>query len=123
MTLDVHGRNCQVTPQIAQQNPHFWERHNKTPAPLNQAMLAFTTILMYASAVFYSINQVELPLFQKILGYNPVAFFCEQSRNLAVLGMPMDWHWYGRVFLAGLAFMMLAYTVFMRVKHTFADVV
>ena len=24
--LDVHGRNCQVTPQVAQKQPHFWDR-------------------------------------------------------------------------------------------------
>ncbi len=39
VNVDVHGRNCQVTPQIAQQNPHFWERHNKAPVPLTQGML------------------------------------------------------------------------------------
>jgi translocation and assembly module TamB len=29
--LDLHGRNCVVTPQAAQKNPHFWQRHNKAP--------------------------------------------------------------------------------------------
>ena len=89
---------------------------------LNQAMLALTTILMYASAVFYRIDQVPEQM-QTIVRLNPVAFFCEQSRNLAVRGFPMDWHWYGGVLLVGLLFTMAAYTVFMRVKHTFADVI
>ena len=31
--LDIHGRNCVVAPQVAQQNPHFWQRHNKKPLP------------------------------------------------------------------------------------------
>jgi translocation and assembly module TamB len=35
LNLDVHGRNCVVTPQAAQQNPHFWQRHNKKPAAPN----------------------------------------------------------------------------------------
>jgi translocation and assembly module TamB len=29
--LDVRGHNCIVTPQVAQKQPHFWQRHNKTP--------------------------------------------------------------------------------------------
>ena len=89
---------------------------------LNQAMLAFTTILMYASAVFYPLDRVPLAL-QHYVRLNPVAFFCEQSRNLAVGGLPMDWPWYGWVSVSGLVFVMLAYTMFMRVKHTFADVI
>ena len=40
VSLDVHGRNCEVTPQVAQKNTPFWKRHNKTPAPIQQAMLA-----------------------------------------------------------------------------------
>ena len=74
---------------------------------LNQAMLAVTTILMYASAVFYRIDQVPVQI-QTVVRLNPVAFFCEQSRDLAVRGLPMDWHWYGGVFLGGLVFTMLA---------------
>ena len=31
--LEVHGRNCVVTPQAAQKNPHFWQRHNKKKLP------------------------------------------------------------------------------------------
>ncbi len=38
--LDIHGRNCEVTPQIAQKNTPFWKRHNKTPVPVTQPMLA-----------------------------------------------------------------------------------
>ncbi len=40
VNLDIHGRNCQVTPQIAQKNTPFWKRHNKTPVPVTQTMLA-----------------------------------------------------------------------------------
>ena len=38
--LDIHGRNCEVTPQVAQGNTPFWRRHNKKPAPIQQTMLA-----------------------------------------------------------------------------------
>ena len=37
--LDLHGRNCEVTPQVAQKNTPFWKRHNKVPAPVTQALL------------------------------------------------------------------------------------
>jgi len=37
--LDLHGRNCIVTPQEAQKHPHFWQRHNKKPLPPAVAML------------------------------------------------------------------------------------
>ena len=37
--LDIHGRNCVVTPQQAQKNPHFWQRHNKPPVAPDVKML------------------------------------------------------------------------------------
>ena len=90
---------------------------------LNQAMLALTTILMYASAVFYRIEQVEDPRYQIFVRLNPVAFCCEQSRNLAVRGTALNWDWYGSAFAGGLLFAILGYTIFMGVKDAFADVV
>ena len=90
---------------------------------LNQAMLAVTTILMYASAVFYRVDQVEDPTYQAIVRLNPIAFLCEQSRNLAVRGLPMDWSGYGVVLAAGVGFALVGYSLFMGVKRSFADVV
>ena len=37
--LDVHGRNCVVSPQVAQKDPHFWQRHNKKALPPSTKML------------------------------------------------------------------------------------
>ena len=90
---------------------------------LNQAMLAVTTILMYASAVFYRIDQVEEPAYQTIVRLNPIAFLCEQSRNLSVRDLPMDWSGYGVVLGCGIVFAAAGYGVFMAVKRSFADVV
>lgn len=39
VNLDLHGRNCVVAPAVAQKNPHFWQRHNKTPIPPSLKML------------------------------------------------------------------------------------
>ena len=37
--LDVHGRNCEVAPQTAQKDPHFWQRHGHETLPLELPML------------------------------------------------------------------------------------
>jgi translocation and assembly module TamB len=37
--LDVHGRNCVVTPQVAQKRPHFWQRRNKKLVSPDASML------------------------------------------------------------------------------------
>ena len=45
LDLDVHGRNCTVTPQVAQKNPGFWKRHElarqarRHPASPDEKML------------------------------------------------------------------------------------
>ena len=90
---------------------------------MNQSRLAVTTILMYASAVFYRVDQVEEPAYQAIVRLNPIAFLCEQSRNLAVRDLPMDWSGYGVVLGCGVVFAVVGYGVFMSVKRSFADVV
>lgn len=33
LALNVQGRNCTVTPQVAQKNPHFWQRHTQPHVP------------------------------------------------------------------------------------------
>jgi translocation and assembly module TamB len=33
LELSVHGHNCVVTPQVAQKQPRFWQRHNKAALP------------------------------------------------------------------------------------------
>ncbi len=89
---------------------------------LVQAMLAVTTVLMYASAVFYRIDQVPAQ-YQGFLRYNPIAFFCQQSRDLSVRGFPMEWHGYVGMLVAGAVFAAVGYRVFMAAKPAFADVV
>ncbi len=89
---------------------------------LIQAMLALTTVLMYASAVFYRIEQVPAQ-YQIYIRYNPIAYFCQQSRDLAIRGFPVQWSWYAGVCAAGVMFAALGYGVFMRAKPAFADVV
>ena len=89
---------------------------------LIQAMPAVTTVLMYASAVIYRIEQVP-PQYQVYVRNNPIAYFCEQSRDLALRGFPMQWRWYAEIFAGGVVFALVGYGVFMRAKPAFADVV
>ncbi len=88
---------------------------------LNQIALALTNLLMYASAVFYPIYRVPESV-APFVRLNPVAFLCEESRNIFVWGETLNWSGYGWVTLAGFAFMLIGYAVFLRVKHAFADV-
>ena len=93
---------------------------------LNEVVLAATTILMYASAVFYPISVVEdkVPaLFRPVVELNPIAHLIEQSRNLAIAGQGLDVSDYGWQLLGGTVCMLVGYTVFMRGKHAFADVI
>ena len=99
---------------------------------LNEVMLAVTQVLIYASAVFYPIASVDIvknnvhavpgPL-RLLIHLNPLAYFCEQSRRLAVSGIPLDWAAYGRVTLVSLLAMFIGYRLFMSVKQAFADVI
>jgi translocation and assembly module TamB len=40
LELNVNGHNCVVTPQVAQKQPHFWQRHNKAPVAPGAKVLA-----------------------------------------------------------------------------------
>ena len=90
---------------------------------LNEIVVAVVQILLYASAIFYPITTDKLGDFYPIVRYNPVAFLVEQSRLLAVYGDSINWPGYGWTTLVSLVFMLGGYTVFMRVKHVFADVI
>ena len=39
VALNVQGRNCTVTPQVAQKNPHFWQRRTHPRVPPEAKML------------------------------------------------------------------------------------
>lgn len=88
---------------------------------LNELVGPLSQVLVYASAIFYPIERVPAGL-QPILRLNPLAFLAEQSRNLAVWGLMLDWAGYGIVLGASVLFATASYAAFTRVKHAFADV-
>ena len=92
---------------------------------LNEVMIALTQVLMYASAVFYSVSALQnMPVaVQWMVRINPLSFLNEQSRKLMVWGEPMDWIGYGWVCLGGALAAWVSYKIFMSVKPAFADVI
>lgn len=89
---------------------------------LGQIAGVLSLVLMYASAIFYSSARVPVEV-QPFVRLNPLAFLCEQSREMFVWGTPLDWEGYGWTLLVSTVVMFLGYAVFMRVRHAFADVV
>ena len=77
---------------------------------------------MYASAVFYSIQNVPANLLP-IVSFNPIAITIEQSRNAVLWGLPPVWSQYGWSLFAGIVVLVIGYAFFMRTKNAFADVV
>ena len=88
---------------------------------LKEVMAAVIQILMYASAVSYPLSRVPAGL-RNVLQFNPLAFICEQSRNLVVWGEGLDWSGYALVTLAGLV-AAAGHKFFVNVKPAFADVI
>lgn len=88
---------------------------------INTLVPAFLTIVMFASAIFYSLDKVPaqfLPLFT----LNPLAMAVDQARNALLWGLPPAWPRYGLMLAAGLLAMGGGYAFFMRTKRAFADV-
>ncbi len=93
---------------------------------LNEVVLVATTVLMYASAVFYPLNVVsdKVPeIVRPLVLLNPIARLVEQSRLISVAGQGLDLTTYSWQLIGGTVCALVGYAVFMRVKHTFADVI
>ena len=88
---------------------------------INAVVPVLMVIIMYASAIFYSISRVP-PNLLPIVNYNPLAVVIDQARNAVLWGVPPVWDRYGYVLAAGFIAMVLGYAFFMRTKAAFADV-
>ncbi|MBI5397071.1 MAG: ABC transporter permease [Verrucomicrobia bacterium] len=88
---------------------------------INAIVPAFLTIVMFASAIFYSLEKVPakfLPLFL----LNPLAVAVDQARNAVLWGVSPAWPGYFLMLAIGLGVMGGGYAFFMRTKRAFADV-
>jgi len=88
---------------------------------INSFVPVLLTILMYASAIFYSVDSVP-PAFKPIVLVNPLAILIHQWRSAIMWRVPIDWARYGVHFAGCAVFMIASYIIFMRTKSAFADV-
>lgn len=88
---------------------------------INSLVPVLVIIILYASAIFYSISRVP-EKFLPIVLYNPLATVIDQARNAVLWGIAPDWTRYGFVLLGSALLMILGYAFFMRTKSAFADV-
>ena len=88
---------------------------------LNASIIVLLNIVMYGSAIFYSVDKVPATMLP-FVKYNPLAAFVQQSRNMAVWGALPDWHVYWWVCFVSAAMMVVGYVVFTRLRGGFADV-
>src|ERR1017187_10028855 len=89
---------------------------------INSLVPVLMTILMYASAIFYSIDKVP-PLLQPVVHLNPLAILIHLWRNAIMWRLPFEWARYGAHFAICAGFMIVSYVIFMRTKSAFADVI
>jgi len=88
---------------------------------INSIMPVLLQIVMYASAIFYSINKVPACFLPLVRG-NPLAIAIDQARAVVLLGVPPVWSQYCWLLVVGIGIMIVGYGFFMRTKTAFADV-
>jgi lipopolysaccharide transport system permease protein len=80
-----------------------------------------TTILFYASGIFYPISAVP-ERFRIFWRMNPIAVLVEYSRKIFFWGTPPDWGAYFVWFILSLIMCVTGFVCFMKMKRAFADV-
>jgi lipopolysaccharide transport system permease protein len=88
---------------------------------INTFVPVFLTILMFASAIFYSLAKVP-PQFLQFFLLNPLAVAVDQARNALLWGIAPSWPRYLLMLGVGLVMLPAGYAFFMRTKRAFADV-
>lgn len=81
-----------------------------------------TMILLFASAVFYSLDQIPAE-FRGWFLLNPIAVLIDEARRVILLQMNPAWDRVGCMLVASILVATAAYAFFMRTKRAFADIV
>lgn len=89
---------------------------------IGQVTSAFTTILMFLSAVFYPITALP-EIYQPWLKLNPLAYIINESRNVLIYGKLPAWDMLGIIFLFGLFVALAGFWWFQKTRRGFADVI
>jgi lipopolysaccharide transport system permease protein len=92
---------------------------------ISAAMPFIVQILVYMSAVFYPLRLVEKapPLLQKIVLANPLLHAVESTRRVVLWHQPVESSTLIMLWVTGVAFCLIGYAVFHKLRPAFADVV
>jgi len=89
---------------------------------VQQVIQFVAQIILYASAVFYSIHIIP-PEYWAVLKWNPLLHTVDQARNALLWNLPVDLRHLGYTYAAGVAVFMLGGWFFKKMKPAFADVI
>ena len=88
---------------------------------ISHIMQVVTTVILYASAVFYSASMVPTEIWE-FLKFNPLIHIIELSRNVLLWNLSIDLKYLVYLYGLGLLTLFLGYGVFQKLKPAFADV-
>jgi lipopolysaccharide transport system permease protein len=88
---------------------------------INTVVPVLLNILMFVSAIFYSLSKVPLE-FRPLFLLNPLAVAVDQARNAVLWGLAPSWPRYLLMLAIGWGVLSGGYAFFMRTKRAFADV-
>jgi len=89
---------------------------------IGQATAMFTTVMMFVSPVFYPLSSLPEGL-RRWLWLNPLSYIIEEGRNTLVFGRVPGLAGWVASLAAGLAFAVLGFAWFQKMRRGFADVV
>ena len=91
---------------------------------LTQVTQFLTMVLMYASAVFYSVDKIPAasPLLWQFLRFNPLLLALELARDAALWERALNFRHLCYLYAVGLGMCYLGHRVFRHLKPSFADV-
>lgn len=89
---------------------------------VGQVIGVITTILMFMSPIFYSIESIP-ERFRGLMYISPITYFVEQTRDLLVWGKGMHWVPWCKVTLISAVIAALGFAWFQKTRKGFADVI
>jgi lipopolysaccharide transport system permease protein len=87
---------------------------------IGQVMQFLSTVLMWASGVFFSAQ--KYPTAWVYLRFNPLLVAIDLTRDAVLWSRPLNYHHLAYLYLIGLSVCSLGYAAFRRMKPAFADV-
>lgn len=88
---------------------------------INQAMPVIVTAMLFLSSAIVPVDSLS-PTYQRIFHLNPLTFFIDQMREVALWGRLPDWHGLGVAMLVSLIALYASYAWFRFTSRGFADV-